>query len=101
MRGDPPPVGGGPTGQTGQTRRKCEDVGVAFEVGNRIVAPQNRRRLTDAGSRPLQRPRHGVIEEVLRGDPIPRYRIRWDAGGTSIYAPTDRGLRAEDDTADG
>jgi hypothetical protein len=36
-----------------------------------------------------------VIEEVLRGDPNPRYQIRWDDGGVSAYAPTDSGLRAE------
>lgn len=72
---------------------------VAFEVGTRVLAPQNQRRLTGIGSGPLQHPRQGVIEDVLRGEPAPRYRIRWDAGGQSIYAPTDHGLRAEDDRA--
>jgi Domain of unknown function (DUF1918) len=33
-------------------------------------------------------PRTGVIEEVLRGAPSPRYRIRWDDGHQSIYTPT-------------
>jgi hypothetical protein len=33
-------------------------------------------------------PRTGVIEEVLREAPSPRYRIRWDDGHQSIYAPT-------------
>jgi uncharacterized protein DUF1918 len=70
---------------------------MAFDVGSRVVAPQNKRRLMEGGSGPLQQARHGVVEEVLRGDPAPRYRIRWDTGGQSIYAPSDRGLRAEDD----
>ncbi len=74
---------------------------MAFEVGSRVVAPQNKRRLMDGGTGPMQRPRHGVIEEVLRGEPAPRYRIRWDEGGQSVYAPTDRGLYAEDDAAAG
>ncbi len=71
---------------------------MAFEVGSRVVAPQNQRRLTGVASGPLQAPRHGVIEEVLRGEPAPRYRIRWDVGGESIYTPTDSGLRAADDS---
>ena len=32
-------------------------------------------------------PRTGVIEEVVREAPSPRYRIRWDDGHESIYAP--------------
>jgi hypothetical protein len=31
--------------------------------------------------------RTGVIEEVLREAPSPRYRIRWDDGHESIYTP--------------
>lgn len=33
--------------------------------------------------------RAGVIEEVLRGDPRPRYRIHWDDGHDSAYTPAD------------
>ena len=33
-------------------------------------------------------PRTGVIEEVVREAPSPRYRIRWDDGHESIYAPS-------------
>lgn len=33
-------------------------------------------------------PRAGVVEEVLEGSPSPRYRIRWDDGHESIYAPS-------------
>ena len=32
-------------------------------------------------------PRSGVVEEVMQGAPSPRYRIRWDDGHESIYAP--------------
>ena len=50
---------------------------MAFEVGERVVTESES---TD------RRPRPGVIEEVLRGDPSPRYRIRWDDGrGYSFY----------------
>ena len=59
---------------------------MAFEVGNRVVA--------EAESTDRQ-PRPGVVEEVLRGDPSPRYRIRWDDGHESIYTPASGALRAE------
>ena len=36
--------------------------------------------------------RRGVIEEVLRDDPHPRYRIRWDDGHESVYTPADGAL---------
>jgi Domain of unknown function (DUF1918) len=42
-------------------------------------------------------PRRGVIEEVLRGDPHPRYRIRWDDGHESIYTPAAGALKPADD----
>jgi hypothetical protein len=38
-------------------------------------------------------PRRGVIEEVVRADPRPRYRIRWDDGHESIYTPHAGALR--------
>ncbi len=59
---------------------------MAFEVGERVDAESES---TD------RRPRPGVIEEVLRGDPSPRYRIRWDDGHESIYTPASGALRAE------
>ena len=59
---------------------------MAFEVGSRVVA--------EAESTSRQ-PRPGVVEEVLRGDPSPRYRIRWDDGHESILAPASGALRAE------
>ena len=39
-------------------------------------------------------PRTGVIEEVVQGTPAPRYRISWDDGHESIYAPAAGALRA-------
>jgi hypothetical protein len=59
---------------------------MTFEVGKRVVAE------SESTNRP---PRTGVIEEVLRGDPSPRYRIRWDDGRESIYSPADGALRTE------
>lgn len=38
-------------------------------------------------------PRTGVIEEVVREDPAPRYRIRWDDGRETIYTPAAGALR--------
>jgi Domain of unknown function (DUF1918) len=67
---------------------------MAFDVGDRVLAPQSQRRLSP-GATATKQPRHGVIEEVLRGDPNPRYLIRWDEGPPSIYAPRDSGLRLE------
>jgi len=37
--------------------------------------------------------RHGVVEEVVRDDPHPRYRIHWDDGHTSIYTPAAGALK--------
>ncbi len=59
---------------------------MAFKVGKRVVAESES---TD------RRPRSGVVEEVLRGDPSPRYRIRWDDGHETIYTPAGGALRAE------
>ena len=61
-------------------------VTMAFKVGKRVVAE------SESIDR---RPRSGVVEEVLRGDPAPRYRIRWDDGHESIYTPASGALRAE------
>ena len=68
--------------------RKHQQSGVsmAFEVAKRVVAESE-----STG----RRPRSGVVEEVLRGDPSPRYRIRWDDGHESIYTPASGALRAE------
>jgi hypothetical protein len=58
---------------------------MTFEVG----------KIVEAESESTDRPsRSGVVEEVLRGDPSPRYRIRWDDGHESIYTPASGALRA-------
>ena len=59
---------------------------MTFEVGKRVVV--------EAGST-SRGPRPGVVREVLRGDPLPRYRIRWVDGRESIYSPASGALRAE------
>jgi Domain of unknown function (DUF1918) len=59
---------------------------MAFGVGERVVAESE-----STG----RRPRSGVVEEVLRGDPSPRYRIHWDDGHESIYTPASGALRAQ------
>jgi hypothetical protein len=67
---------------------------VAFEVGDRVVAEKSGRRArTQTGG--LRAGRRGVIEEVLRGDPRPRYLIRWDVGAVSVYSPANSGLHPE------
>ncbi len=59
---------------------------MAFKVGKRVIAE------SESTNR---RPRPGVVEEVLRGDPSARYRIRWDDGRESIYTPASGALRGE------
>jgi len=50
-----------------------------------------------AESEQVGRPgRSGVIQEVLRPEPRPRYRILWDDEHESIYAPDAGALRAVD-----
>ena len=51
---------------------------MAYAVGTNVVAQAHS---TTRGPRP------GVIEEVLRGDPSPRYRVRWDDGRETSYTP--------------
>ena len=59
---------------------------MVFEVGANVVAQSQS---TTRGPRP------GVIEEVLRGDPAPRYRVRWDDGRQTIYTPASGSLQAQ------
>ena len=48
------------------------------QVGDRVVAE----------SESMERaPRTGIVLEVVRGDPSPRYQIEWDDGHTTIYTP--------------
>jgi Domain of unknown function (DUF1918) len=55
-----------------------------LKVGDRVEAESES---TERG------PRAGVVEEVLQGEPSPRYRIRWDDGHESIYTPAAGALR--------
>jgi hypothetical protein len=57
---------------------------MAFAVGTKVVLE------SESIARP---PRTGKIEEVLREDPSPRYRIRWDDGHESIHVPAAGALR--------
>jgi hypothetical protein len=63
-----------------------QEVTVVFAVGKHVVAE------SESTSR---RPREGVVKEVLRGDPAPRYRIRWDDGHESIYSPASGALKVK------
>lgn len=67
---------------------------MAFEVGDRVVAETSGRRRRVA-KQPLRPGKHGEIVRVLRGDPNPRYEIKWDQGTTSIYSPANGGLHAD------
>ncbi len=58
---------------------------MAFEVGTTVVCHAQS---TSRGPRP------GRIEEVLRGDPTPRYRVLWEDGRESIYTPASGQLQA-------
>ena len=59
---------------------------MAFEAGTRVR--------THAGST-TRAPRVGTIEEVLRGEPAPRYRVRWDDGHETVYTPASGTLQAQ------
>jgi hypothetical protein len=64
---------------------------MALSAGDHVVAE------TESTTRSA---RSGVIEEVVRGDPHPRYRIRWADGHESIYTPADGALRLAEPAAD-
>jgi len=64
---------------------------MAFIVGQRVVGGSIISERVVAGAKSTDtRARSGVIEEVLRGDPSPQYRIRGDDTYESIVTP-DRG----------
>ena len=69
---------------------------MAFEVGQRVIAEKSGRRRRTARA-PMRPPRHGVIVNVLRGDPNPRYEIRWDDGTLSIFSPQHGGIALDPD----
>jgi Domain of unknown function (DUF1918) len=65
---------------------------MALEAGTRVIA--------EAESTDL-RPRAGIILEVVRGDPSPRYRIRWDDGHESVFTPAAGSLAAAEPAKNG
>ena len=67
---------------------------MAFEVGDRVSAEKSGRRRRTA-RQPMRPGRHGVIVKVLRGDPNPRYEIKWDEGVTTVFSPTGGALHAD------
>ena len=60
---------------------------MTFQTGDRVIAE------SESTTRSH---RAGVIEEVVRDEPSPRYRIRWDDGRESIYTPSSGALRREE-----
>ena len=62
-----------------------------FEVGARVVAE------SESTERPA---RSGIVREVLREEPAPRYRVEWDDGHTTIFVPAAGALHAERRAAD-
>jgi len=60
---------------------------MSFQTGDRVIVE------SESTSKPH---RAGVIEEVVRDEPSPRYRIRWDDGRESIYTPSSGALRREE-----
>ena len=56
---------------------------MALKVGDKVEEPA---RSTERAAK------RGVIQEVVHGDPSPRYRIRWDDGHESVFTPANGGL---------
>jgi Domain of unknown function (DUF1918) len=57
---------------------------MTLKVGDRVEE------LTRSTQRPA---RTGVIREIVRQDPLARYRIAWDDGRETVYAPAAGGLQ--------
>ncbi|MGH2917396.1 MAG: DUF1918 domain-containing protein [Solirubrobacteraceae bacterium] len=55
-----------------------------FAVGDHVVAESEST---------ARRARRGVVQEVLREEPHPRYRIRWEDGHETSYTPAAGALR--------
>ena len=60
---------------------------MAFEVGERVFAEKSGRRRRTARASRCARRATASSSRVLRGDPNPRYEIRWDEGITTIFSP--------------
>ncbi len=57
---------------------------MVFSPGDRVLVE------TESADRAA---RGGVVVEVVRDDPHPRYRISWDDGHESIYTPAAGALK--------
>jgi len=55
-----------------------------FAVGDHVVAE------SESTARAARR---GVVQEVLREEPHPRYRIRWEDGRETTFTPAAGALR--------
>jgi len=66
-------------GSDPSSSRSSEVRSVALHVGDRV---EEQARSTELPTR------MGSIEEVVRGEPSPRYRIRWDDGHESVFTPS-------------
>jgi hypothetical protein len=64
--------------------RVDEGTVMAFSPGDRVLVE------AESTGRAARR---GWVEEVVRDDPFPRYRIRWDDGHESIYTPAAGALK--------
>ncbi len=73
----------------------AEAVEMKAKKGDRILRNTRRAR----SSRVRRGARSGVIEEVLADDP-PRYRVRWDDGSESVFAPEPGGATITSHTTD-
>jgi hypothetical protein len=58
---------------------------MTFKVGDRVVAESESTE---------RRARTGIVREVMREDPAPRYRIDWDDGHSTVYTPAAGALHA-------
>jgi hypothetical protein len=55
-----------------------------FGIGDHVMAE------SESTERPARR---GIVQEVLREEPHPRYRIRWEDGRETTYTPAAGALR--------
>jgi hypothetical protein len=58
------------------------------------MRPQTGDQIVVESERVQQPGRRGVIEEVLQEEP-PRFRVRWDDGHTTVFAPSAGAARIE------
>jgi hypothetical protein len=72
--------------------RRASTLGCGVDGGTVVAFSRGDRVLVEAESTD-RAARRGVVEEVVRDDPFPRYRVRWDDGHESIYTPAAGALK--------